>query len=372
MRISEPKSFFTPAAAFHTAQKIAPGFFLACMVAFAAAMAEPLIKTLSQGRIALPVMVIALLIGIAAFPLARQPIFEAGISFCIKSLLRIAIALLGLRIALGDIIALGWGVVLLVVISMALTIISALALARIFGQNDGFGALAGAANAVCGASATLAAATIVPDYKTKSADIAFCVIMANAVSTLVMVAYPPLCAALGLSAHETGVMLGLTIHDMAQVVGAGYAVSDPTGNVAVIVKLFRIFLLLPVVMILGAWFMHHGGNTGVTQETQTTQENQEGKTGVAKVPVPIFALMFLVLCVLNSILPATPLAQAYIPIKSFLSHISAWSMLIAIAALGLGTSLGAVLAIGWRHLVVFLGATLVILLVATGGIFFLR
>jgi uncharacterized membrane protein YadS len=141
---------------------------------------------------------------------------------------------------------------------------------------------------------------------------------------------------------------------MAQVVGAGYAVSDPVGNTAVIVKLFRVFLLLPMVLLIGAWFVR--GGTGDT----------------AKVPVPVFAVVFLGLAVVNSILPETALAGLYAPVKSLLSDVSKWGLLISIAALGLGTSISAVLTIGWRHIAVFFGATLVILALALGGIFLMR
>ncbi len=233
---------------------LAPGFLLALAVALAAWGVEPLLKAASGGRVALPAMVIALIIGIALFAFASRPVFEPGLTFCVKKLLRWAIGLLGLRIALGDIIGLGASTVLIIIGSMAVTILSGLWLARLLGREAGFGALAGAACAVCGASATLATATVVPDYRDKTADIAFTVVMANAISTLVMLAYPPLCFALGLDARATGVMLGATIHDMAQVVGAGYAVSGEVGNTAVIVKLFRVFLLLPVVLIIGWWF----------------------------------------------------------------------------------------------------------------------
>ena len=101
---------------------------------------------------------------------------------------------------------------------------------------------------MCGASATLATSTVLPNYKGKEADVVFVVVAVNALSTVAMVLYPPLCTWLGFDAHTTGVMLGGTIHDVAQVVGAGYAVSEPVGNTAVIVKLFRVFLLLPVVL----------------------------------------------------------------------------------------------------------------------------
>lgn len=341
--------------AFAKARGIAPGLLLSLGVAVAAVLAAPALKAMTAGRFSLPDMVIALVIGIALNGLAQRPLFQPGITYAVKTLLRYAIALLGLRIAFGDIVALGLGTAFMIVAVMALTLLSGFALARILGREAGLGALSGAANAVCGASATLATATVVPDYKNKSADIAFTVVMANAISTLVMLAYPPLCVWLGLSAHETGIMLGLTIQDMAQVVGAAYAVSDPVGNTAVIVKLSRVLLLLPVVLAIGWYFLRRGD-----------------QAGEAKVPVPVFALVFVLLAALNSFLPATPLAGIYQPVKALLVEASRWGLLIAIAALGLGTSLGALTSIGWRHVAVFCGAGLVILFAGTGGILLLR
>jgi uncharacterized integral membrane protein (TIGR00698 family) len=331
------------------------GIALSAGVAIAAVLAEPLMKRLTGG-FGLPAMVIALFFGIALNRFASDPRFKEGITWCVKKLLRIAIGLLGLRIALGDILGLGFGIILVVVASMALTITATIWLARLLGQEAGYGALAGAANAVCGASATLATSTVVPNYKTKDADTAFTVVMANAISTLVMLAYPPLCIWLGLTSRETGLMLGATIHDMAQVVGAGYAVSDDVGNTAVVIKLFRVFLLLPVVLIIGWWFLQRGE-----------------KTGDAKVPAPVFAVVFLVLVLVNTAAMAMPsLAPVYLPVKAALGEVSRWGLLLAIAALGLGTSVSAILAVGWRHVAVFMGATLIILVIATGGIMILR
>jgi uncharacterized integral membrane protein (TIGR00698 family) len=327
------------------------GVALSAAVAVAAVLAEPLLKRLSGG-FSLPAMVLALFIGIALNRFANDPRFKDGISWCVKKLLRIAIGLLGLRIALGDILGLGVGIILVVLASMAVTIAASIWLARLLGQEAGYGALAGAANAVCGASATLATSTVVPNYRTKDADTAFTVVMANAISTVVMLAYPPLCLWLGLSARDTGLMLGMTIHDMAQVVGAGYSVSEPVGNTAVVVKLFRVFLLLPVVLAIGWWFMRQGQ-----------------QAGDAKVPPPVFAIVFLALALVNTVAMASPaLAPAYLPVKSLLGEVSRWGLLLAIAALGLGTSLTAILAVGWRHVAVFMGATLIILLAATAGI----
>jgi uncharacterized integral membrane protein (TIGR00698 family) len=334
-------------------RRLGPGIALSVAVAIASYLAEPVlaetIRVVSGWSYKLPAIVIALIIGIALHGVASRPAFEPGMTWCVKKLLRIAIALLGVRIALSDIVDLGFVTALLVVVAMAVTIVSGIWFARLLQVGDGYGALAGAANAVCGASATLATATVVPNYPQKGADVAFTVVAANAVSTLVMIAYPPLCLLIGFDPQETGIMLGATIHDMAQVVGAGYAVSEPVGNTAVIVKLFRVFLLLPAVVAIGWWFTRKGA-----------------EHGAAKVPVPVFALAFLGLCLVNSIAPlVTGLAPLYAPLKQVMILASTWGLLIAIAALGLGTSLASLLRIGWRHIAVFTGSTVVILVLVT-------
>jgi uncharacterized integral membrane protein (TIGR00698 family) len=338
-----------------TTRPLLPGIALASVVSVAALYAEPLVRQVSAGRLTLPVMVIALIIGIALHSFAARPVFEPGLTFAVKKLLRWAIGLLGLRIAFGDILGLGAGTLVLVVLSMAATIASGIWLARRLSLQDGYGALAGAATAVCGASATLATTTVLPNYPAKAADTAFTVVAANAVSTIVMLAYPPLAILLGFDATKTGILLGATIHDMAQVVGAGYAVSEPVGNSAVVVKLFRVFLLLPVVLAIGWWFVRQGAHTNE-----------------AKVPVPVFAIVFLALVAVNSVVPAIPaLAAPYASVKPWLVQLSNAGLLIAIAALGLGTSITAILSIGWRHVAVFFGTTAVILAIVVAGLFIL-
>src|SRR5262249_31477980 len=173
-----------------------------------------------------------------------------------------------------------------------------------------------------GASARLAKSIVLPDYKGKETDIAFVVVAVNALSTLAMVVYPPFCTWLGFDAQTAGIMLGATIHDVAQVVGAGYSVSEMAGNTAVIVKLFRVFLMLPLVLAIGLF-----ARRSVT-------------SAAARVPVPVFAIVFVALCVLNSIAPAFPaFAQMLAWIKAPLIEASTWGLLLAISALGLGTSL---------------------------------
>lgn len=334
------------------ARRLAPGVMLSALVAVLAVVGAPFVARI----VTIPAMVLALLIGIALNPIAARPRFQPGLVFCVKQLLRWAVALLGLRIGLGDIAALGLGSGIVVVTSMGLTIAAGFLAARVLGLPTPYGALAGVGTAVCGASATLATATVLPGYAGKDADVVFVVIAVNALATLAMVFYPPLCAALGFGDQTTGVMLGATIHDVAQVVGAGYAVSDTAGNAAVIVKLFRVFLLLPVVLAIGWWFAR-----------------KSASASASSVPVPVFAFVFLALCVLNSVLPAIPLVAAlYAQIRAVLVEASTDGLLIAIGALGLGTSIAAIGTLGWRHMATVGATTLVILVVATAGLLLLR
>jgi uncharacterized integral membrane protein (TIGR00698 family) len=331
-----------------TIRRLAPGFLFASLVAVLAVVGAPYVAKV----ITIPAMVLALLLGIVLNPIAARPVFQPGLIFCVKTLLRWAVALMGLRIALSDITALGLGTGVVVVAAMILTIGAGFLAARMLGLPSPYGALAGVGTAVCGASATLATSAVVPEYEGKDADVVFVVVAINALATLAIVLYPPICTALGFDPQTTGVMLGATIHDVAQVAGAGYAVSDAVGNAAVIVKLFRVFLLLPVVLVIGWWFMR----TGAAART-------------ARVPVPVFAFVFLALCIVNSVLPSVQaLAPLYGHVKAALVEASTDGLLIAIGALGLNTSLTAIAALGWRHIVTVCTTTVVILVVATGGL----
>lgn len=339
----------SPRLSVAAALELAPGIALAAMVAVIGYLAAPYVAHVAP----LPSMVIALVVGIALNPVAARPAAKPGMAFCVRTVLRWAVALLGLRVGLADIAALGLGTATLLVVAMLATLVSGFVFARWSGQEAGFGALVGVGTAVCGASATLAVSTVVPNYPGKNADIAFVVVAVNALATVAMLVYPPLCILLGFDAQTTGVMLGGTIHDVAQVVGAGYAVSTAAGNTAVIVKLFRVFLLLPVVLGVGWHFTRIGQ-----------------KHGDARVPVPVFGIVFLVLCALNSAIPLAPsLMPAYGSIKAVLVEASNWGLLLAIGALGLGTSINAIIGLGWRHITTVLGATAVILVIVTGGLF---
>lgn len=327
---------------------VSPGILLSGIVALVAFFVTPYV-----GRfIPIPTMMIALLVGIALNAGVVGTRFQEGTSFCVKVVLRWAVALLGLRVALVDVAALGLATASLVIFAMALTLASGFLFARIAGQRSEFGALVGAATAVCGASAALATSAFLPEYPGKKADLAFVVVGANAMATVAMLSYPALCLFLGFGEQATGIVLGGSIHDVAQVAGAGYAVSPSVGNAAVIVKLFRVLLLLPVVLFIG-WQFAPG-------------KIQERRAGL---PVPMFAVVFVVLCVLQSALSLTPaLAATLAPAKSFLVELSTWGLLLAISALGLETSLPAIIQLGWRHLVTMVGVSAVILTTVAAGV----
>ena len=325
-------------------QNLLPGIGLALALALAAYGIQPLVAHL----LPVPALVIALIIGIWLHPFASRPIFAAGLRYCVSRILRIAVALLGLRIAIGDIAALGWGTALIVILAMVATVSTGIALSRLLGLSSHFGALAGTATAVCGASAALATSSVLPAYKGKEADTIFVVIAVNLLSTIAMLIYAPAGHMLGMDERTIGILLGGSIHDVAQVVGAGFAVSDTAGAAAVIVKLFRVLLLLPFILVIGFAF------------TRST---------TAKAPAPVFAFAFLALCLVNSAMPLMPeFGATYATIKSVASLASTWGLLIAIAALGLGTSLKSILQLGWRHMAIVTGATLVIFACVAGGL----
>lgn len=329
----------------------APGIALAALVAVLAYLAAKVMPS----SLPIPAMVLALVFGMALNPIAARAMYGKGLEYSVRTILRCAVALMGLRVGLGDIAALGTQTAALIIFAMAATIVSGFIFARWHGQSPEFGALAGVGTAVCGASATLATSTVLRDYPGKQADIAFVVVAMNALATVGLLAYPPLCLALGFSQQAAGVMLGGTIHDVAQVAGAGYAMSEPTGNAAIIVKLFRVFLLLPVVVCISLYFRQRAAGSG---------------GGESRVPIPTFAIVFVVLCVVNSVAPAVPaMAPWFDKTKGILIDLSSCGLLLAIGALGLSTSVRDIAALGWRHVSTVCGTTVVILAIVVCGLY---
>lgn len=279
-----------------------------------------------------PVMLFALLLGMAFYFLSQEGRCVAGIEFASKRILRVAVGLLGAQITIAEIMKLGMTPVILVVGAVISTILFGALAARIVGLSRPFGILTAGAVAICGASAALAISSVLPKGENHERDTVFTVIGVTALSTIAMIVYPVIIAFFHLDHSAVGVFLGGTIHDVAQVVGAGFSVSDETGNVATFTKLLRVAMLLPVVVTLSFVFRaHHVGKAGRQ--------------------LPGFLVVFAVLVVLNSmgLIPESVLAV--------LKNVSRWCLVTAIAALGMKTSLKAMADVGGRAIALIVAET---------------
>ncbi len=312
---------------------LAPGMLASAVVAAAA--------TFLAEHYGAPVMLFALLLGMAMNFLAAGGPCAAGIAFSARQVLRIGVALLGLRITLAQIAALGWPPVLLVLAAVVLTIGVSMLVARAMGFNKLFGLLSGGATAICGASAALALAAALPSHEQKERATLFTVVCVSALSTLAMIAYPMLARAVGLDAHQAGVFLGATIHDVAQVVGAGYSMSRETGDIATFVKLLRVAMLLPVIVF--AVMLTRGRNADGSRST--------AEAGPRPPLLPGFAVGFALLVAINSsgVLPQQ--------VVSLGSDTSRWCLVVAISAIGMKTQLKELAGVGLKPVVLMLGET---------------
>lgn len=294
-----------------------------------------------------PQMLFALLLGMAFHFLAEEGPCVTGIEFSSKTLLRFGVALLGLRITIEQALGLGLHNVALLAGGVVLTILFGIGASRMLGRRSRFGVLTGGSVAICGASAALAIAAILPKSEHGERDTIFAVIAVTTFSTVAMVLYPVLAGLMGMEDRIAGIFLGGTIHDVAQVVGAGYTISDQTGDIATVTKLFRVSMLVPVVLVLSVVF--HGKSKGA-----------------GRAPLPLFIVGFCVLVAINSsgIVPGA--------VQGFLVDLSRWCLVTAIAALGIKTSLKAMMTIGYQPVVVVLMETVFIAVWVLGGTWLLN
>jgi uncharacterized integral membrane protein (TIGR00698 family) len=290
-------------------------------------------------------MLFALLLGMALNFLAEEGRCLPGIQLASTAILRAGVALLGLRITIAQVQALGLASIAMVVATVALTIVAGIVIARALRLGSAFGLLTGGAVAICGASAALAIASILPKHKDAERDASFTVIGVTALSTIAMIAYPILVAALGLDHRAAGVFLGGTIHDVAQVVGAGYSLSPETGDTATIVKLLRVVMLLPVCLAIGI-ALHVRGST----------------TAHAAPVVPGFAVAFAALVAVTSLgwIPA--------PVIEAGSIVSRWCLVTAIAAIGMKTSLKSLVDMGLKPVMLVILETVFLAVLVLGAL----
>ena len=308
------------------ARSILPGLAVAGIVATAA--------TFLADHYRAPLMLFALLLGIAMNFLAAEKTCAAGIDFCARGMLRFGVALLGVRITFGQIAALGWQPIVIVIASVIATIGVSTLVARWARFHTLFGFLTGGATAICGASAALALSAALPAHPAKEKATTFTVIGVSALSTLAMIVYPLVSHILGLSPTAAGIFIGGSIHDVAQVVGAGYSMSQQTGDVATIVKLMRVAMLLPV--ILCAALITRSQSAGHAERPPL---------------LPWFAVGFLLLATVNSV------GWIATSVRDLGNDVSRWSLAIAMVALGMKTQLKELVAVGWKPVALMVAET---------------
>ncbi|RBP43531.1 putative integral membrane protein (TIGR00698 family) [Eoetvoesiella caeni] len=268
----------------------------------------------------------------------------AGVDFSKNKLLRAGIILYGFRITFQQIGDIGWAGVLIAALMVGLTFTLAVQLGtRLFKLDKQTSMLIGAGSAICGAAAVMAAEPVVRGQAHK---VSIAVATVVVFGTLSMFLYPLLYSLLPLSEHAYGVFAGSTIHEVAQVVAAGKAVSDAAAGTAVIEKMLRVMMLAPFLLIL----------SGVVLRRQPGDGAEASKK--APIVIPWFAVFFIAVSGINSLhlLPAD-LVQVIVDIDTAL-------LAMAMAALGLRTHAGAIRQAGFKPLM--LAATLFAFLIVGG------
>lgn len=298
------------AALLADARRLSSGALLAAVIAFAAAFIAE-----TRGG---PTMLYALLLGMALHSVTAEGGARPGVDFAARRVLRVGVALLGARITLEQISGLGWGNVGLILAGVGATIAFGVVVSGLMGLDRRLGFLTGGATAICGASAAIAIAALLPRDEKSERELIFTIAGVTVLSTVAMIVYPMVVHLLRLTPEQAGIFLGGTIHDVAQVVGAGYSVSNEVGDYAVLTKMLRVAMLLPVVLALSvaAW-----------RRTRTHVDSPREPL------LPPFLVAFVLLVTANS-LGAIPR-----PVGATLNELSRGCLIVAMAAVGLKTSL---------------------------------
>lgn len=319
--------------------RFVPGFAI-CAIAGAAA------AWLSQNY-GVPIILAGLLLGLSMNFAATDPRTHDGLDWVSRHGLRAGIVLLGVQVTAMQVMAMGLVPFLGLALVMAAALIAALAAARLTGQSQSVGLLGGGATAICGASAALALYGVIGRERIDQALFTLTLVILAAASAIALVTYPPLTRMLGFTDAQAGFLVGASIHDVAQAIGAGFAVSDAAGAQATVVKLTRVALLAPLVTLAALWIAR-------------AEPLPEG-VGRTRVPLlPGFILAFLALVGVNSLvtLPADLAGHALTLSKTLL--------LLAVTATAMRTRTDLLLGLGWRSVMPVLAATIASLATALG------
>jgi uncharacterized integral membrane protein (TIGR00698 family) len=279
--------------------------------------------------------------------------WAAGVNFSARKLLRIAVAFFGLRVSLQEIAQVGLpGLAESVLIVVSTLVIGTWAGMKIMKLDRDTALLTAAGSAICGAAAVLAFESTLQSKPHKSAMAVGSVVLFG---TLSMFLYPVLFKAgwLHLDTMGAGLFFGGTIHEVAQVVGAASNVSPEATHIATIVKMTRVMLLVPVLLVVGVWVNRSAHGAAATATTDDGKQHAP-----RKLAIPWFALGFLAFVVINSlhVLPQSA--------TSTLNMLDTFALTMAMTALGIETRISQIRQAGPRALTT--GFILYVWLIAGG------
>ena len=306
-----------------------PGFVV---VAIASAAA-----TWFSEHYGMPVILAGLLLGLALNFVSAEQKVHPGLDFCGTSCLRWGIVLLGTQVTAMQIGSLGALAFLGLVAIMALVIGAGLIGARLGGQSNLSGWLAGGATAICGASAALAIYAVIGRERLNQTQFTLTLVGVALASAIAMSFYPLIAAYLEFTDKQAGFLMGAAVHDVAQALGGGYSFSQSAGETATIVKLSRVALLAPAVALIGLAI----GSSG-----------NQPRTLLAKLKLPWFILAFFAAVAVNSMVDAPEWVAQYGLIASKAM------LLFAVTATAMRSRLDLLLGQGWKALLPVMLATL--------------
>lgn len=268
-------------------------------------------------------MIIGIILGMLYANSLRNHLPETwvpGIQFCSKKILRLGIILYGFRLTFQDVVNVGLAGILIDAIIVAVTIIGGVYVGKLLKMDEEIALLTSIGSGICGAAAVLGAESTIQTKPYKTAVAVATVVIFGTISMFI---YPIAYRAgiLDLTPDEMGIYAGSTLHEVAHAVGAGNAMGTEISNVSIIVKMIRVMLLVPVLLILG-WWVAANARKGAA----------DGAKG-GKVAIPWFAVGFLVVIGFNSLdlLPAA--------VVDAINYIDTFLLTMAMVALGAETSI---------------------------------
>jgi uncharacterized integral membrane protein (TIGR00698 family) len=317
---------------------IALGLFLAALAYFP-----------TQGT-RVPTLLVALVLGMAAAFVLTKPTFKPGNDLLAKPLLRVGVALMGFRITISDLQALGWQPLLIAVCAAFGTLCLGYLVGRALKLPRATAFLTATSVAICGASAALAIATVLsrrPNSNTER-DVVATVASITIIGTIAVIAYPAICHLLGWPMIPSAVFLGASIHEVAQVVAAGDVYGDGATPAATTVKMIRV-AMMPVVIF---------GLIMILSWRDRKEDEEEDREAT----VPLFLLGFVVAIVVANTGWLTPAG-----IKA-LSLMSSLCLIVSMVALGANTSIRGVMTLGPRAVGALLIQTAIIAGISGAGV----